>query len=150
MCEALSVTDPDRDVTIRRAVPADIPAVLDFWSRVGENGSRPPDRPDLLERLLLHDPDAVLVAETDDRILATIVCGWDGWRANLYRLAVAPELRGRGVARRLLHLVEERLRGLGAERFCAMVLDDNELGTAWWRSVGYKPQTEWSRWVKDA
>ncbi len=144
------MTDPDRDVTTRRAVPADVPALVDFWSRVGENGSRPPDRPELVERLLQHDPDAVLVAEVNGRILATIVCGWDGWRANLYRLAVAPELRGRGVARRLLHLAEDRLRGLGAERFCAMVLDDNELGTAWWRAVGYEPQTEWSRWVKDA
>lgn len=137
-------------VIIRNAAPADTEELIEFWARAGENGSRPADRPELVHRLIDRDPEAVLVAEIDGRIAATIVAGWDGWRANLYRLAVDPELRGRGLGRRMLGLAEDRLRALGAERFCAMVLDDNEVGQSLWTSADYTPQGEWSRWVKAA
>ncbi|TIC81615.1 GNAT family N-acetyltransferase [Nocardioides sp. GY 10127] len=138
------------EISTRNATKADVDALMEFWAEAGENGSRPDDRPDLITQLLDHDPEAILVAEVDGLIVATIVSGWDGWRANLYRLAVAPHWRGRGLGRRMLALAEERLRGLGAERFCAMVLDENDLGAALWRSAGYTPQDEWRRWVKPA
>jgi hypothetical protein len=50
----------------------------------------------------------------------------------------------------MLTLAEERLRGVGANRFCEMVLDENDLGRAVWPSTGYAPQGDWSRWVKSA
>lgn len=135
---------------IRNATRADITELLTFWTHAGENGSRPDDRPELIGQLIDHDPRAVIVGEAGERIIATIICGWDGWRANLYRLAVDPEWRGQGLGRRMLTLAEDRLRGLGAKRFCAMVLDENELGAALWRAAGYVPQDDWSRWVKPA
>ena len=42
------------------------------------------------------------VVDLTDRVVGTVIAGWDGWRAHLYRLAVAPDLRGRGIARQLL------------------------------------------------
>lgn len=138
------------DVSVRNATAADVDALLELWSRAGENGSRPDDRPDLVHALIEHDPEAVLLAELDGRVVATIIGGWDGWRANLYRLAVDPACRGRGLGRRMLELAEERLRRLGAERFCAMVLDGNEEGRGLWQACGYAPQDDWSRWVKQA
>ncbi|MCX6407346.1 MAG: GNAT family N-acetyltransferase [Propionibacteriales bacterium] len=138
------------DVSVRNATTDDVTDLLEFWCRAGENGSRPDDRPDLVHALIRHDPEAVLVAEADGRVVATVIGGWDGWRANLYRLAVDPGWRGRGLGRRMLALAEERLRRLGAERFCAMVLDDNEEGRGLWRACGYAPQDDWSRWVKQA
>ena len=138
------------DLVVRSAGQEDVLPLLEFWARAGENGSRPADRPEAVRRLVDRDPEAILVATSAGRIVATIICGWDGWRANLYRLAVDPDLRGRGLGRRMLHLAEERLRHLGAERYCAMVLDDNELGAALWRASGYTPQEDWSRWVKPA
>ncbi|QIK67671.1 GNAT family N-acetyltransferase [Nocardioides sp. HDW12B] len=138
------------DVTLRHATHDDIAGLLAFWSVAGENGSRPPDRPELVGRLLDRDAQAVLVAEAGGRIVGTVVSGWDGWRANIYRLAVATDRRGRGLGRLLLRQAEERLRDLGAERFCAMVLDDNASGAALWHAAGYAPQDDWSRWVKVA
>ena len=49
---------------------------------------------------------------------------------------------------RLLDQAERRLAALGATRMCAMVLDENDPGAGLWRSAGYVPQGEWSRWVK--
>lgn len=139
---------PDAPLVVRTAVDADVPALLLFWQLVGENAGRPADAPEAIARLIVHDPEAVLLGEVDSELAATLVVGWDGWRANLYRLAVDPRHRGRGFAQRLLEHAEGRLAGLGVARACAMVLDDNSAGAAFWRAAGYAPQDDWSRWVK--
>jgi ribosomal protein S18 acetylase RimI-like enzyme len=138
------------NLNIRHAKLSDVDALVEFWSRAGENDSRPVDRPEAVEQLIERDAEALIIAELDGALVATIIAGWDGWRANLYRLAVDPELRGRGLGRRMLSVAEDRLRDLGAERFCAMVLDDNALGRSLWASASYRRQDDWRRWVKPA
>lgn len=138
----------DGDVTVRHAGAADVPGLMEFWEGSAENAARPQDSVALVEALVDRDPAAILVAELEGRLVGSVIAGWDGWRAHLYRLAVAPEARGRGLARRLLGHAEDRLRALGATRFDAMVLDENAAGAGLWRSAGYAPQGEWSRWVK--
>lgn len=138
----------DGDVTVRHAGAADVPRLMEFWEGSAENAARPQDSVALVEALLARDPAAILVAELEGRLVGSVIAGWDGWRAHLYRLAVAPEARGRGLARHLLGHAEDRLRALGATRFDAMVLDGNDAGARLWRSAGYAPQGEWSRWVK--
>jgi len=52
-----------------------------------------PLRDDLeaLERLIEHDPSSLLIAERGAGLIGTVVAAWDGWRGNMYRLAVAFE-----------------------------------------------------------
>lgn len=138
------------EVTIRCGEVADIPALLDFWAVAGENAARPGDDAALIENLLDRDPQALLVAERDGGLVGSVIAGWDGWRAHLYRLAVDPQTRGQRIGRRLVEAAEERLRTLGAIRFDAMVLSDNALGAAAWTALGYRPQDDWTRWVKPA
>ena len=137
-------------LTFRAATAHDVDELLEFWTRAAENDARPTDRPDLVVQLVARDPEALLLAVEDGRIVGTVISGWDGWRAHLYRLAVDPARRGRGIAGQLLDRAEERLRALGAQRLDAMVLDGNDLGASLWRARGYAPQPEWSRWVKPA
>ncbi|WP_018156821.1 GNAT family N-acetyltransferase [Demetria terragena] len=113
---------------VRTASEEDVPALIQFWALAGENAARPGDDAELVENLLRRDPDSLVVAELDGAIVGTVIAGWDGWRAHLYRLAVDPDSRGRGIGRRLVGVAEERLRSLGAIRFDAMVLSDNALG----------------------
>lgn len=138
------------EVAIRPGVAADAPALLDFWAIAGENASRPSDDSALIENLLDRDPESLFVAERRGEIVGTVIAGWDGWRAHLYRLAVDPGSRGQGIGRRLIQAAEDRLRALGAIRFDAMVLSDNVLGTTAWAAMGYHPQDDWTRWVKPA
>lgn len=137
-------------VAIRRGRRQDVEALLEFWVEAGENHGRPADRAVLVETLLSRDPDSLIVAESGGSIVGTVIAGWDGWRAHLYRLAVAPSHRGRGIARLLVQHAEARLRGLGAIRFDAMVLTSNATGAAAWEAMDYRPQDEWTRWVKPA
>lgn len=94
------------------------------------------------------DPNSLLVAESAGAIVGTIIAGWDGWRGHLYRLAVDPDSRGRGIGRLLVKAAEDRLRSLGAIRFDAMVLSGNALGEVAWEAMGYRPQKDRTRWVR--
>ncbi|MEU6797397.1 GNAT family N-acetyltransferase [Nonomuraea wenchangensis] len=138
-----------RGVQIRCGGPDDVKDVLDFWLLAAEGTDRH-DSPDKVVALVERDPEALLIAELPDggELVGTLIAGWDGWRAHLYRLAVHPGHRRRGIATALLAAAEARFAAFGAFRADAMVLDDNVLAHPAWSAAGYQPQPEWSRWVK--
>lgn len=142
------MTNTASAVSLRAATLADVPALLALWEVAAENDARPADTGEKVTTLLARDPDACVVAEAEGRLVGSLIVGWDGWRAHLYRLAVHPGVRRRGVASRLLSHAEQRLRALGATRIDAMVLEGNDLGRTLWQSAGYAPQEEWRRWVR--
>ncbi|GFN02056.1 GNAT family N-acetyltransferase [Streptomyces microflavus] len=135
------------DLSIRPATAADLDRVLAFW-KVAAEGTSISDDGDGVARLVERDPDALILAERDETLVGTVIAGFDGWRCHLYRLAVHPEQRRRGVGGALLAAAEERFAALGGRRADAMVLDRNELAQHTWRATGYGPQPQWSRWVK--
>ncbi|WP_033818661.1 GNAT family N-acetyltransferase [Kitasatospora sp. MBT63] len=135
------------DTVIRTAVLDDVPALLAFWARAAE-GTSISDDPAGVAALITRDPQALLVAEDDGALAGTVIAGFDGWRCHLYRLAVDPDRRRRGIGAALLAAAEARFEALGGRRADAMVLDHNELGRTAWRAAGYRPEEQWSRWVK--
>jgi ribosomal protein S18 acetylase RimI-like enzyme len=134
---------------LRAAAAADIEALLELWREAAENDSRPADTRGAVAALLKRDPAAVILAERGGELAGSVIAGWDGWRAHLYRLAVRPAWRRRGAGTALLAAAEQRYRALGAARIDAMVLDRNDLGQALWRAAGYRKQADWRRWVKE-
>jgi ribosomal protein S18 acetylase RimI-like enzyme len=79
-------------------------------------GVTPPSVSDSIEGLtcLIHEPAALLlVATIDDHIVGSVIGGWDGWRGNVYRLAVAAERRREGVGRQLVAEVSKALFAKG-------------------------------------
>jgi ribosomal protein S18 acetylase RimI-like enzyme len=134
--------------SVRAASAADVDRVLALWQEAAENDGRPPDTGGAVMRLLGRDPEALIVAEHDGVLIGSVIAGWDGWRYHLYRLAVRPGWRRRGVGSALLDAAEDRLRAMGATRIDAMVLERNDLGQGLWRTRGYRRQDDWRRWVK--
>jgi ADP-ribose pyrophosphatase YjhB (NUDIX family) len=133
---------------LRAASADDIDGLLAMWLEAAENLSRPADTRQAVEALLDRDPEAVIVAEHGGELIGSVIAGWDGWRCHLYRLAVRPRWRRRGVASALLEAAEKRFSALGASRADAMVLDSNDLGRDLWQASGYQRQDDWRRWVK--
>ncbi|MGY3684189.1 GNAT family N-acetyltransferase [Streptomyces sp. TE33382] len=134
------------DLSIRAATPADLDEVLAFWKVAAEGTSISDDR-DGIARLLERDAESLILVERGGTLAGTVIAGFDGWRCHLYRLAVHPDHRRRGVGGALLAAAEERFVQLGGRRSDAMVLDRNELAQHAWRASGYAPQPQWSRWV---
>lgn len=138
----------DGSFRLRAASVGDIDGLLGMWLAAAENLSRPTDTREAVASLLDRDPEAVIVAERDGELIGSVIAGWDGWRCHLYRLAVRPQWRRKGVASALLRAAEDRFRELGARRADAMVLDSNDLGRDLWLASGYQRQDDWRRWVK--
>jgi ribosomal protein S18 acetylase RimI-like enzyme len=131
---------------LRNGTAADITSVLALW-RAAESRPSQTDSEHALELLLARDPEALLVTELDDEIVGSLIAGWDGWRGSLYRLAVHPQSRRRGIATSLVRAGERRLEKLGAVRMTAIVATDEDAAMALWRAVGYTLQPERSRFV---
>jgi ribosomal protein S18 acetylase RimI-like enzyme len=135
-------------LVLRAAVTADIDGLLALWQQAAENADRPVDTPGAVLAALTRDPEAVIVAERDGVLAGSVIAGWDGWRCHLYRLAVHPAHRGRGIGAALVKAAEDRFRSLGGGRADAMVHQGNDPGQGLWRALGYVPQENWRRWVK--
>jgi ribosomal protein S18 acetylase RimI-like enzyme len=133
---------------IRPATRDDIDAVLALWVRAATPPSMYDDAAGV-QRLLERDPDALLVAEDDDgALVGSVIAGFDGWRCHLYRMAVDPAARRRGVGRDLVDAAETRFRSLGGIRADGVVLEDNGDAHAFWSAAGYERNGGVARWER--
>lgn len=134
-------------IEIRQATPDDVDAVVALWHRAAGPTAIVGDVTSA-RRLLEFDGASIILAVDDGEIVGTIVAGWDGWRGNLYRMAVIPERRDEGIGRRLVAEAEAFLVSRGCPRVTALV--HLELGDAapFWTKVGYEHDTEVGRFVR--
>ena len=119
---------------LRRATQHDADEIVALWKRAGATASVT-DRPDDVRRAAARDEVAFVIALSDDgeaRIIGSIIGTFDGWRGNIYRLAVDPAHRRRGVARALVAEVER----------------DHPWAVSFWRAAGYLLDERMDRYVR--
>jgi len=132
---------------IRRAGADDAESLLELW-RDAEAAPTVTNTLDDVTKVLESPAASVFIAELDGRPIGSLIATWDGWRAHLYRLAVLPAYRRRGIASALVRAGEDELRRRGARRANAIVLLAEDLATGFWASVGYRHQHEAGRYTK--
>jgi ribosomal protein S18 acetylase RimI-like enzyme len=122
------------EVAYRYAAESDIAAVLALWRAAGAHPTVTDDVA-ALEILLARDAEGLLIAEHDGVIVGSLIAGWNGWRGSLYRLAVHPEARRRGVATELVRRAVDGLRRRGARRIDAFVVTADGHALHFWDSL---------------
>lgn len=132
-------TDNLDGIEFRNCTSNDIPALLELWRA---SGSLPTatDSPKALQTKLRRDPELFVLAYDGDGLVGCLMGGFDGWRANMYRLAVLPGYRRRGIGQRLVRLVEQRFRELGAVRLYALAVkpEIEPAAADFWLAMGYE------------
>jgi ribosomal protein S18 acetylase RimI-like enzyme len=130
---------------IRLARGDDIGNVLALWTQAGSAPSVTDDAASIA-RVIAHD--GLLVAEVDGRIVGSLIAVFDGWRGGMYRLAVDPDVRRRGIALALVREGERLLAERGCMRIAAIVLYDEPDATGFWAAAGYELDRRVGRFVK--
>lgn len=140
------------EAVIRRVREDELEAVLSLWD---ETGVTPPSVSGSIAGLsvLLREPTALLlVAIIDGRIVGSVIGAWDGWRGNIYRLAVAPQYRRKRIARRLVQEVTSALFDKGAHRISALVEHEHQWAIGFWDTLGdlgYERDPKFVRYIAD-
>jgi ribosomal protein S18 acetylase RimI-like enzyme len=118
--------------------PEDYEHIHQLWEamekgvRVGRSDTRAE-----IEKKIARDPDLFLVAEHAEKIIGSVIGGFDGRRGLLYHLAVAREFRGQGIGTRLLDEVESRLRAKGCLKCYLMVTPENDEAAQYYQQHGW-------------
>ncbi len=86
---------------------------------------------------IARNPDWLIGAYDGDTLIGLIIGTYDGRRGCLNRLAVLPEYRHRGIARRLVELCDQRLRQAGALIVYGLIDRENDASRSLFSGLGY-------------
>ncbi|MEC9406328.1 MAG: GNAT family acetyltransferase [Pseudomonadota bacterium] len=121
---------------IRSFQPSDEPAVIALWQAC--DLVRPWNNPQLdIRRKLAVQPAMFLVAEADQRVMGTVMAGYEGHRGWINYLAVSPTERLQGVGRQLMQAAESALKAAGCPKINLQVRDGNDAVLAFYERLGY-------------
>jgi ribosomal protein S18 acetylase RimI-like enzyme len=120
--------------------PADYEQVYQLWESIekGVHVGRS-DTSDEIKKKIARDPDLFLVAESNDRIIGSVIGGFDGRRGLIYHLAVSTSFRGKGVGSCLMDEVESRLQAKGCLKCYLLVTEDNLEVADYYQRRGWQP-----------
>lgn len=90
-----------------------------------------------IERKLRVDPDLFLVGIISDKVIATVMGGYEGHRGWINYLAVAPAMRRKGYARQLMETVEPLIKAKGCPKINLQVRATNTDVMAFYAALGY-------------
>ncbi|MEM8917624.1 MAG: GNAT family acetyltransferase [Pseudomonadota bacterium] len=125
--------------TIRGANSEDRDAVIALWQSCGL--TRPWNDPAAdFQLAMAGETSTILILESEGRIVATIMVGFDGHRGWVYYLAVDPEHRRAGYGRLMMEAAENWLQGCHAPKIQLMVREDNEQAIGFYKALGYETQ----------
>jgi ribosomal protein S18 acetylase RimI-like enzyme len=136
------------EIILRQCLEDDIESVLELWLAAGSTPSITDTRDALL--ITVNSAAATLVvADIGGVVAGSIIAGFDGWRGNIYRLAVHPDFQRRGIARQLVVEAEQWLTGQGAKRVGAVVEKNHPWAVGFWESAGFILEPLDLRYVKN-
>jgi len=124
-------------IAIRRFDPGDFAGVDALWT-----ACFPDDPPHnraavAIPQKLAFQPELFWVAETDGRIVGSILAGYDGHRGWLYSVAVLPGEQRHGLGTRLVRAAEAALQALGCSKVNLQVRDTNQAVARFYARLGY-------------
>ena len=86
---------------------------------------------------LAVQPELFLVGTVEEKLVGSVMAGYEGHRGWVNYLAVAPRHRGRGYARTLMQHVETLLFARGCPKVSLLVRNSNREALDFYRHLGY-------------
>jgi len=124
-------------MNIRQYDQRDEDNVVQLWTDCGLVVPWNDPRRDI-QRKLAVQPEMFLVASSGDRIIGTVMAGYDGHRGWINYLAVHPEQRRSGLGKRMMDEAEKRLRAVGCPKINLQVRSTNAAVIEFYNRIGFK------------
>lgn len=125
------------EMRIRQYLPQDEKTVIELWRKC--DLIRPQNNPKRdIERKLKVNPELFLVGLIDDRIVATVMAGYEGHRGWVNYVAIDPDHRKEGLGRQIMKVVEEKLLALGCPKINLQIRTNNFSAVDFYEKLGYK------------
>ena len=86
---------------------------------------------------MARDPDLFLVAVEDEKVIGTVMGGYDGHRGWIYSMAVDGSQRHRGVGSVLMGEIEKALKALGCMKVNLQVVPSNSGVVRFYEQLGF-------------
>jgi ribosomal protein S18 acetylase RimI-like enzyme len=123
-------------VLIRPYRDEDEDAVVDLWERCELVVPWNDPRSDIALKVQVQ-PELFLVGTQAERVVATVMVGYEGHRGWINYLAVCPELQRCGIGRRMMEAAEVALREHGCPKINLQVRCSNEAVIGFYERLGF-------------
>ncbi len=90
-----------------------------------------------IQRKLGVDGELFLVGVVDDRVIATVMGGYEGHRGWINYLAVDPSCRRNGYGTRIVHVVERLISAKGCPKINLQIRTSNAEAVTFYEALGY-------------
>jgi ribosomal protein S18 acetylase RimI-like enzyme len=128
---------PEPEILIRIYQTSDEEQVVGLWQDCGLVVSWNDPRQDIARKLAVQ-PDLFWIAESGDRLVGTIMVGYEGHRGWINYLAVAPDHQRLSIGRRMMQRAEDELRKLGCPKINLQVRTSNQQVITFYQRLGFK------------
>jgi ribosomal protein S18 acetylase RimI-like enzyme len=115
----------------------DVVALWRSSANLGESETR-----QQIAAFLNRNPGFSPVARLDGRLVGAALCGHDGRRGYLAHVAVATDLRRRGVAQQMVRYCLDCLTEAGIPRASIHIYVENDDGQHFWRGAGWRERVD--------
>ena len=127
---------------MRTVSAGDIENLIGFWRSIDGVGLGKGDDRESLERFIRRNPTTCFLLTEEERVVGSVLGGFDGRRGYIYHLAVCPEKRRQGWGRVLMDAVCRELEKLGAHKIHLFVLYNNHHALEFYRYLGWEHRTD--------
>jgi len=129
-----------KTLDIRTFEESDEAEVSQLWRSVFADDSPHNEPTKVMEAKMKVQRELFFVAESNDKIIGTVMAGYDGHRGWLYSVAVAPENRRKGIGGQLVKHAVNALRQIGCVKVNLQVRATNTQVVAFYESLGFRTE----------
>jgi ribosomal protein S18 acetylase RimI-like enzyme len=124
-------------ISVRPFQKRDEEAVVRLWKECGLVVPWNDPRKDIRRKMSVQ-PDMFLVGSSGERVVATVMAGYEGHRGWINYLAVHPDLMRRGIGKLMMDRAEYLLKEAGCPKVNLQVRSANQQVIEFYRNTGYE------------
>lgn len=137
-------------MTTKLITKSDFKKIYKFWQEAGLHLYPDDEEQQRFDDMIDLNPDLCFSFLTEDnKIIGTILGGFDGRTATINRLAISPDQQGNGLGKALIKKLEEKLQKRGIKKIAIMIHVKNTQVIPFYEKLGFKEMDYVKMYYKD-